>query len=187
MGVGVVSRTEILDAGTITVARGLRGADAVVVMAASVRAIHEYLERAVARRRPVTHVAIEGQTIYERATGATARPEDILRLAQTAGAALAACMSSRRASGFQSVEIVAPAVWKGQVPKAIHQTRILTAFGGTKAGWIWAQPKDKKNGVTVIKCPLDFTGRRTVVAKDWGHAIDAIGLARWAVWEGHPK
>ncbi len=94
-------------------------------------------------------VVIEGQQIYLK--GGKARPDDILKLAQVAGACAALC-----AAHYCKPKIIIPkpGLWKGQVPKIIHQRRLCEKHGIEHTDW----PKKHRS-----------------------HAIDSAGLAYWGL------
>lgn len=178
-GVGVASRTEVFEALTISAPRNLKGQDAVLIMAGLVgQTIEGFFARAYLRKRPITHVAVEGQTIYR---GKTKNPMDILRLGQVAGACVAAALavSPVYRELIEFAEIPEPRDWKGQVPKTIHQARVLRYYNQFGDLWKWETPDDKRQGVKVLKSPLGALPQNR-----WKHALDGIGLARWAAWGG---
>lgn len=113
---------------------------------------------------PVFAYAVEGQELY-RGKGKTRNPRDIMFLATVAGAALSYCHDYF--AGQDCVSFYpAPAEWKGQVPKDIHQSRTYA-----NVGW----ESEKRKGYAVpVDAPFEFTATR------WKHLGDAIGLAQWA-------
>lgn len=179
-GVGVASRDEVFECSVIRAPSALRGEDAVLIMCGLVgQAIEDFFMRAHLRGRPITHVAVEGQTIYP---GKTKNPMDILRVGQVAGACLSAALtiSPLYRELIEFAEIPEPRAWKGQVPKAVHQARTLDYYN-RRGEWSWEVPKDKKDGLTVTRNPLVEMPK-----SHWKHALDGLALARWAVWEGEP-
>lgn len=81
------------------------------------------------------------------------RPNDILKLAIVVGQAMGACCGVK-------TYIPLPVQWKGSVPKAIHQKRIL-----------------RQANLTADLKGVPGTDGMTDTQK--GHVIDAIGLALW--------
>ena len=177
VGVAVASRSRILALRSISVPNALRGPDAVTVMALALREIHDIVSLV---NGVVTHIAVEGQTVYPASSGKTVRPQDLIRLAQVAGAALAHCTNAIPSPAW--IECPEPVLWKGQVPKAIHQVRTLNAYGGETAGWKWVMPKVKQKGIVVMANPVGIV----LPGAQWTHVLDALGLARWAAWESRP-
>lgn len=102
---------------------------------------------------------VEGQQSYP---GSKIDPQDLVRLAQVAGAAQQ--MLYRCA---QTVLMPLPRVWKGQVPKKVHQPRIYR-----RMGWDF----ERRTNYAVPKIPGD-----TTKAGDWKHLGDAVGLALWGL------
>lgn len=96
-------------------------------------------------------VCVEGQQFYgtEKSKG---DPQDLIRLAQVAGAVLGAlCL---RAPG--RYEIPLPRVWKGSTPKTIHHARLARDYPQ------WVEP----------------VARDTPKSKQH-HVWDAVGLLEW--------
>lgn len=76
---------------------------------------------------------------------------------------------------FGETLIVEPSTWKGSVPKAIHQARILGAIPGTKF-------KATKTYCYPTAGPLLALGKAAGIKRsDWKHVVDAIGIAAWAI------
>ena len=92
-------------------------------------------------------VVIEGQQIQPYGN---ARPQSILTLGQVAGGLLGVAAAVWPGARFL---FPTPVLWKGSVPKDIHQRRILSKVD-------WAEPD-------------------RVVGRS--HVVDAIGLAYWGV------
>jgi len=110
-----------------------------------------------------TQVAIESQ----KALRNSARPQDLIHLAQVAGGLVSAWRGT-------PITLVPPQEWKGTVPKHIKQARVLTALGIQYAlcggNTQYAVPVDWQK--------YDLDGKMT--AGDWIDAADSVGLALWA-------
>lgn len=78
------------------------------------------------------------------------RPDDVCQLNAVAGMALAGLVTTFSPALFLPL----PVQWKGSVPKAIHQPRVLARLGLTKG----------------------FSG----LGSKESHVVDALGLAAWA-------
>lgn len=105
---------------------------------------------------------VEGQEAYRGAQANRATPDVLIRLAHVAGAAL------RLYDG----EIVAPKVWKGQVPKDIKQARICS-----KLGWDYVKHSGWVEPTFISSNPA--ANFPAIKGKQWSHVLDAIGLAIW--------
>jgi hypothetical protein len=120
-------------------------------------------------------LVVEGQDV--RYTGKTsyANPQDVANLSLIAGAALALSYAPKKYCPL-------PREWKGTVPKAIKQCRILDALG---------IKYEMKGGKDPYPVPVDFEqyciGK--VNASDWQDLTDAAGLAAWGLGreKGEPK
>lgn len=133
-------------------ATGTTVQDRLVEMARSVNsALHVLLES-----MPVHRIAIEWQRLRPRGEK---NPNSIVDLNGVAGM----CLQAASAFLVRSQPLLTPipADWKGQVPKDIHQKRILAKVGLT----------EDLEGVP---------GAETMTKTQKGHVIDAIGLALWA-------
>lgn len=106
---------------------------------------------------------VESQELHRMHRSA---PKDILRLAQVAGSILGMLGET-----FLSVRLVSPQVWKGQVPKDIHQARICR-----KLGWAF----DTHAGY-VVPARAHWEGFSVSKPSDWKHLMDAVGLALWGI------
>ena len=155
---------KILRVEVLSIPETLKGTDAVVAMSSALGA-------APYRYAGTSLVVVEGQQIY--LGSGQARPDSILRLAQVAGAALGAFWAF-------SKMMPRPTEWKGQVPKGIHQARILKRFG------IFYKVVGREKGCV----PLTLEGEPGLAGVEgsdlvpkgaWIHVVDAIGLALWAI------
>ena len=114
----------------------------------------------------VRAIAIEGQEIVYTALHGY-NPRSLLPLAHMAGAMHGVCASACPAT---PIFIPPPAKWKGQVPKDIHQARILKRLG----------VKYRKMGGKSPYCVPECADRFDLNPGDWKHAMDSWGLAVWA-------
>lgn len=111
-------------------------------------------------------VVVEGQ---KHRQGGKAPPDDIIRLAQIAGAIAGQVMAMCDAR----VMIPDPEEWKGQTPKPIDQTRSFAHFGILSAlATQYAYP-------TGCKVIARVQGAAQLNKGDWKHVGDALGLARY--------
>ena len=115
-------------------------------------------------------VVIENQTAYLVGEN-KATPRDLIELSFVAGAFVAHFPRS-------TVYRPRPAAWKGQVPKDVHQRRILDGLGlrSTVKG-------TGRNAYCIPDDPSHISGSQTLDPKDWKHVVDAIGLAVWGLAE----
>jgi hypothetical protein len=120
--------------------------------------------------------AVEGQRLVAAAGRRHARPEDLLRLAQVTGGAMASVQGSLDRARLL---VPKPQEWKGQVPKQVHQARTLRALG--------LDPVKHGSGASGYCRPsvepsplLGSQGAFSVRGSDWKHVCDAVGLALWA-------
>ena len=116
----------------------------------------------------VLAIAVEGQEIvYTARSGGN--PRSIMFLAAAAGGMLAEASYET-----ENVLFPSPKDWKGDVPKQIHQARILGRLGFE----VEKRGKDAKTGYCVpIGCKA--MGASALNTGDWKHVSDAIGLAEW--------
>ncbi|MEM7311343.1 MAG: hypothetical protein AAF682_32050 [Planctomycetota bacterium] len=120
---------------------------------AMVKRLHEVLTELKAHVPHLDRAVVEGQMVYPRER---TRPNDLIPLAQIAGAAEAYI------GLLWNVDVIAPKPrdWKGQVPKDVHQRRILARVGLT-------------NGLDGVP------GAESMTRTQRGHVVDAVGLALW--------
>lgn len=120
----------------------------------------------------VKSIVVEGQSLRRQGGAQHARPGDIVKLAQVAGAALGLLMEvfGDSCSDYYLPE---PEAWKGSVAKHAMQARLYADLGwryeiiGTGKGR-YARPKN---------IPTNF---RHISKGQWKHVGDALLLARWA-------
>ena len=102
----------------------------------------------------VDEVWIESQVCYPRSK---VPPNDLIKLAQSAG---------RWAGRYDSLGVeahfVEPSIWKGQVPKEIHQQRIV-------------------NGLTTFERSILLRAEKSVFSTRRHNMLDAIGIGLWAL------
>lgn len=154
-GLAVCSPGKVEAVRIVRVARTVTGVDAVVEMIVKLSdAINEILSASPS----VDYYCVEGQQKY---VGAGAAPEDLLRLALVAGAAVSLSMELGKDGIKGSVPL--PREWKGNVPKKIHNERVLSRLGLTPD--------------TFGSLP----GAEEIKASEREHVIDAVGLAQWAI------
>lgn len=116
----------------------------------------------------VASCAIESQEIVYTAK-AGRNPRSLLTLAHMSGVLHCAC---NIAFPLAHVLCPVPSRWKGQVPKGIHQARILGKLG---IQYI-------KMGGKEPYCVPDLGGLpvNNLNRSDWKHGMDSWGLAIWA-------
>ncbi len=121
----------------------IRGNEAWDSMANAV--VKDWIRRTRRRGQLLYLLGCEVPQIYR---GSKARPDDLIQLAGVVGAVSAAVPANRRISYY-------PREWKGQVPKDVHNRRILEKLGA-----------DEKRAI-------EFAGAAT-------HNVnDAVGQALW--------
>lgn len=111
-------------------------------------------------------IVVEGQ---RHRTNGKARAQDMIHLAQVAGAIAGSCRSYW--PGIE-IEIPEPQEWKGSVKKAIFTRRVLKDLGlelSPRGGIQYTGSK------TVVRVP----GTTKLAEKDSSHPIDGLGLAHW--------
>ncbi len=149
---------------------GKKEEEAVIAMARALR--FEWFPGYTYLDTPST-VVIEAQEIY--AGGGTKNPRNIMHLAQVAGAAIA--IAIRITTGpKKNLWFPRPAEWKGQVPKRIHQARILK-----RMKWDCQKVGTKDRGYCYPTMPNSDLAREPLQKTQWKHVVDAIGLAQWGI------
>lgn len=126
-------------------------------------------------RRWFTHLdlaVVENQRVLERKRN----HDDMLRLAQVAGAAAAST------GMFARDQLLMPFAqeWKGNLPKPVSQARILGKLGieyvQQKGG-----SKPTQKALRELRSKVD--GVENVKTAEWVDLVDAIGLALWGIKE----
>lgn len=113
-------------------------------------------------------IAIENQEVFSSARRGVP-PSSLLALGQVAGAIVLDALYEVRAEG--RVLFPQPKTWKGDVPKHIHQARVL---GKLKIEY----EKVREDYCVPLDCE-HIVGYDTVNRGDWKHASDSVGLAVW--------
>lgn len=151
---GTLNHIQVID-----VAPKITGREALVQM---VKQLHSRY------RGPIPDVlTVEGQELYQFGPSKTKNPKSIMFLATVAGA----CME--RFTHAHDIYFPTPQEWKGNVPKQIHQGRILGRMGieYTKHG-------SKEDGYCA---PISGDNFGITRHAQWKHIVDAIGLAQWGL------
>ena len=153
----------------VGVARGnpkLREADAVLSMRAAAAGCWSAW---MWRGEGLDLLVVESQEAYLGSGSRKSTPKDLIWLATVAG--LMAAIPSER------LLMPRPKEWKGQVPKAIQQGR-----KARRLGWQGTIHETKSGGWFE---PTDFGAYppeiHDVRGTQWGHVMDAIGLALWGL------
>lgn len=110
-------------------------------------------------------VLVEGQSMRGNKTP---NPQNIIDLAQTAGAAI----------GHFSLLGIPAAVapvdqWKGQLPKHVHQARDCADLG-----WDYLMAGGKDPYVVPVDLPPVL---QTKKSSDWKHLMDSVGIGLWGL------
>jgi len=113
----------------------------------------------------VDRIVVEGQRIR---AGGRARPQDIVHLAQMAGAIVGACRML-----WPQVEILVPEPqdWKGTVRKDVFTRRILRNL----------MLEHQTGGLYYAGGHVRVPGTVNLKQADVTHVVDALGLALWGV------
>lgn len=143
----------------IKISRDIIGREAICAMAEAVASLGPDVIPAC------TASAVESQEIaYTTKQGAN--PRSLLLLANVSGILL-----TKLYARCPLVSLPTPQMWKGSIPKKIHQARICK-----KMGWQYKV----RSGYVVPDVDLD---KVEIVGKlnpsDWKHILDSIGLALW--------
>jgi hypothetical protein len=139
--------------GVARVPRALKGEEANVQMAQSLSRVL-YAAMFFPREGVDCKAVVESQRIYP---GSAANQNSLLMLAQAAGIAVGILALG---APLIEIDLVAPADWKGQIPKEVHQETLMRHLD-------WRSPFPFKN--TDVK-----DGERS-------HVLDAFGLALYGI------
>jgi hypothetical protein len=108
--------------------------------------------------------AFESQQVY---AGKGCRADDLICLAHVTGALVASYGSAETV-----VYLPKPAEWKGQVPKRIHQARVLGRLG---------IPYEARGSTSDGYCvPKAHFQQPSIKVADFKHVVDALALAVYA-------
>ncbi len=151
----------VLGVECVCLERKYTGEEAVVKMSRAIGAVIGMIRD---HTPGVNNVIVEGQTISFKQT---ADPDSIIKLAHVTGA----CVGAANELLECNVRIPKPREWKGQVPKQIHQQRVLDHLS-----WKYELHGSPKNGYA---SPVDPPVGKKLKATHWKHVVDAIGLAQW--------
>lgn len=164
---------------TVQIDKKLKGEEAVADMARWLVTfggpLSTFIDRAMRRGWAPSHVVVEGQQLKLHQSKNT-RPEDLFRLAQVAGAALASALRECNLPAAYA-RCPAPGDWS-QIEKRVRQARLYelyykAQFGGYTLHTDWAEP--------VVK-PLDIGAVMPIGL--YKHVGDAIALAYWGATKG---
>jgi hypothetical protein len=162
------SEGRLVDAGTVRVDSHGSGKESVTALDMSRELHRSYLNR---MKEGDFVIAVEGQDLY---IGKTPNPKDILALSFVAGACAAyACQHA----DSRTVLSPKPVEWKGSKDKLVHQRQICR-----RMNWGYSEAGGKNGYCIPILTPKErasFTGLSK--PSDWKHAMDAVGLALYAM------
>ena len=112
---------------------------------------------------------VEGQQVYY---GSSTPPSDLLKLARITGGVEGQLHMVRPG---MPVCVPLPTTWKGQVPKPIHQARVLAKYG-----ILYEQLSEYSRPAGCAKA-AQIQGADKLRPSDWKHVVDAIGLAAYGL------
>lgn len=122
----------------------------------------------------VVVLAVEGQEQRPRNQGKSARPEDLINLANVTGAVLASVRADK-------LYRPTPTEWKGSKPKRVQQARTCAIMG-----WNYElHGTGDKQFCVPTGITLDLMVERLKfdigALSNWSHVMDALGLALWGM------
>ncbi len=161
--IGLDARGGMIALGQTEVPRSLTGSRAAVALDRELRTHAEGESGAALPARRI--LVIEDQRSYKGGKNT----QSLIYLSRAAGIALS--VFSQLLKPTHTLFVV-PDEWKGSVPKEIHQERIVARSG---------LPAVKKGYKFKIEWPKPFEWARDLPATTQSHAIDALGIARWAL------
>lgn len=166
-GFAVVSKSKVLGVGCVLssappgLPRALAQADA----------ISRFVRRLSLSVRRIDGFVVEVPVDYGGGRR-KARPQDLIHLSMVSGSWIGT-MALGPARTIPEVRAVQPAVWKGQVPKPIHQARICDTLG-------WTYAFKGKDGVRGVRMPVTVERFTDIPESHVSEVVDAVGLALWA-------
>lgn len=161
-GFAFVRGDRVLYAGCVTVPTKVKGAEAAVAMSRNFAAALE-----VVPYRPEITI-VEGQQLYDAPGKRHRRPQDIVHLANAAGAVVGAAHISYPST---KIHLPKPNAWKGSIAKGVKQGRILKCAGIEDF---------KCSEASALPMTIPAWGKH-IRKSQWTHVIDAIGLAQWGL------
>jgi hypothetical protein len=174
----ITTRERVVAVEVVKVSKSFKGQRAVEAMIMELsRAIPNWIRHLMAAGEigHPTLIVAEGQQIY--AGGKTKNWDSITMLGPITGAAAGICLTNSCAD----LLVPKPGEWKGDIPKAVHQARVLKRRAipyevrGSKG------PGRDSRYVVPTGGLGDIRQSRELLAGDWKHAVDAIGLADWGL------
>lgn len=113
-------------------------------------------------------LVVEAMRVRQGAGAETKNPQSLVDIS-----AAGSLVSGLFCSALQVCEVVyvEPSVWKGSVPKPIHQARTYS-----RLDWGYKQLKEYSRPVAP-----EVSKQHGLRASDWKHVGDALGLGLWAV------
>lgn len=127
----------------------------------------EWPLHAVAAPYTLDVAVIENQRVLERKRN----HDDMIRLAQVAGAARAACYARKKFAPHGQE-------WRGNAPKNIIQARILSKLG---IEYVQQKTGSKPSKKALTELARKVEGVSDVQTSEWLDLVDAIGLACWGL------
>lgn len=169
--IAVVDETgKLVNLQIVEVSKKLTGRDALVAMVRELSTACISFKEQLGR---IVCATVEGQELYQFGPSKTKNPKSIMFLATVAGAAL---LKTIHMQSYTELYFPTPQEWKGNVPKQIHQARVLGRMG---IKYTLVCTRDNGYCVPNEKAWANPTCLWSLKKSDWKHAVDAIGLAQW--------